>query len=136
MCDAEQIRQKLDDQWLSSLSGKYNLKEVILFGSILTDSFHEESDIDIAIIGTDKLRMKDILDIELSFETLLQRRIDVIDLMSHHIDIFLKIHILDTGECIYTADTNEKLESIRDEIEDYYRKNREYFERRRRDVLC
>lgn len=50
---------------------------------------------DIAVLGTAKLQIKDIFKLELCLEDLLERNIDVIDLNSDNLDIFIKIDIFD-----------------------------------------
>lgn len=131
-----EIRKKLSQDYLQTLSSDYELEEVLLFGSILTEDFHEASDVDIAVIGKGKLGLKKILDIELAFEELLGRQIDVVDMRDVQVDIFLKVHILNTGECLFATDKGSNLEQFIDEVDAYYRRNRHYFELRRRDVLC
>lgn len=128
--------EKIQQVDLKVLCEKYQIQAIVLFGSILTDAFHEVSDVDIALLGEKVLTLKEVLNIEFYFEKLLDREIDVVDLRGDNLDIFIKINILDNGKCIFTTDHKESLEVYIDEVADYYRKNRDYFDRRRRDVLC
>ncbi|MEG0326267.1 MAG: nucleotidyltransferase domain-containing protein [Cellulosilyticaceae bacterium] len=114
---------------------KYNLNSIIIFGSILTEEFHEGSDIDIAVLGAGKLSLKEILTLEMFFEDLLERPIDVIDLKSEGLDLFIKINILNTGVSVYTTDDRQSLEQMIDEVEIYYRDNETFFYFRRKDLL-
>ncbi len=120
---------------LESIGKKYCLNNIILFGSVLTDAFHQNSDIDIAVIAENKLSLEEILELELYFEKKYDRDIDVIDLKKDNLDIFLKINILNTGESIYTNDGHKSLEQLIDETEWYYRENETFFFFRRRDLL-
>lgn len=120
---------------LESISKAYHLNNIMLFGSVLTDSFHENSDIDIAVIGEQVLSLDELLELELYFEKKFDRMIDVIDLKNSSLDIFLKINILNTGKCIYTNDDNKSLEQLVEVTERYYRENETFFFFRRRDLL-
>lgn len=51
------------DKW-NVIAQKYKLNSIIVFGSIVTDEFHEESDIDFAVIGHDRLTLDEKLAIE------------------------------------------------------------------------
>ncbi len=66
------------------------MSDVLLLGSTINGDFTEESDADIAVLGTSKLSISEILRFELFLEDLLQRRIDVVDLNSETLDIFIK----------------------------------------------
>lgn len=93
------------------------MSDVLLFGSTINGDFTEESDVDIAVLGTSKLSISEILRFELFLEDLLQRRIDVVDLNSETLDIFIKINILNTGKIIYTIDNNQYLNKFIDDVD-------------------
>lgn len=114
---------------------KYNLNNIIIFGSILTEEFHEGSDIDIAVLGKEKLSLKEVLGLEMFFEDTLERPIDVLDLKNEGLDLFVKISILNTGVSIYTTDNEESLNQMIEDTEVYYRENETFFYFRRRDLL-
>ena len=73
--------------------------------------------------------------LELFLEDLLERNIDVIDLNSDNLDIFIKIDILNDGKSIYTTDNNKFLEKFIEKVDWYYRENEYYFKCRRRELL-
>lgn len=98
-----EILDKLKSKELKNYLSKLDINNALVFGSIITDNFNEESDVDIAILGTSKLTIKEILKLELFLEDLLERNIDVIDLNSDNLDIFIKIDILNDGKSIYTT---------------------------------
>ena len=97
--------------------------------------FTEESDVDLAIICEEKMNLENILEIELYFEDILKREIDVIDLKSDSLDLFLKINILNNGKVLYTRDENKVLEEFKNAVDWIYRENKDYIFFRKRDVL-
>ncbi len=130
-----EILDKLKSKELKNYLSKLDINNALVFGSIITDNFNEESDVDIAILGTSKLTIKEILKLELFLEYLLERNIDVIDLNSDNLDIFIKIDILNDGKSIYTTDNNKFLEKFIEKVDWYYRENEYYFKCRRRELL-
>lgn len=118
------------------IAKKYGLLNIMLFGSVLTDAFHEDSDVDIAILAEEPLSLIDIMDIEMCFEKHFNRAVDVVDLQGERVDLFLKINILNTGKSVYSIDDNKSLEVLIEKIDQYYRLNETYFSFRRRDLLC
>ncbi len=129
------IIKKLNSEEFKTYVNNLAVRDVLLFGSTINGDFTEESDVDIAVLGTSKLSISEILRFELFLEDLLQRRIDVVDLNSETLDIFIKIDILNTGKSIYTIDSNNYLNKFMDDIDWYYRENEHYFQCRRRDLL-
>ncbi|WP_354090566.1 type VII toxin-antitoxin system MntA family adenylyltransferase antitoxin [Clostridium gasigenes] len=130
------ILEKLNSDNLKSYFSKLGLNTALVFGSVLTDEFNEESDVDIAILSSSKLNIKAILNLELYLEDLLDRPIDVVDLNSEKLDVFIKIDILNNNKLIYSQDNSVSLNKLIDNTEWYYRKNEHYFECRKRDLLC
>lgn len=112
-----------------------NSNNVLVFGSILRVDFNEKSDVDIAVLADDKLKIKDILSLELYLEDMLERNIDVIDLNSESLDIFIKINILNSSKSIYTTDNNIALERLIDKLDWYFKENENFFRYRRRDLI-
>lgn len=129
------IIKKLNSEEFKSYVSNLAVRDVLLFGSTINGDFTEESDIDIAVLGTSKFSISEILRLELFLEDLLQRRIDVVDLNSETLDIFIKINILNTGKSIYTIDNNQYLYKFIDDVDWHYRENEYYFQCRRRDLL-
>jgi len=129
------IMGKLKSEDVVKFLNKYNISSMLTFGSFNNDNFSEESDIDIAIIGEDKLELDEILETELFLERLLKREIDVIDLRSRNLSIFLKINVLNEGLITYSNDDNYNLEIFKDETDRVYKENENFFWFRRKDVL-
>lgn len=135
MGNRHEIIKKLYSEELKEYLNKINIKSAIVFGSIITEEFNDESDVDIAILGDSLIDMKTILKLELFLEDLLGRPIDVIDLKSSSLDIFIKIDALNTGVSIYTSDEGKYLEIFKESVDWHYRENEYYFECRKRDLL-
>lgn len=129
------IINKLNSEYFFEFIDKFNINSVMLFGSICTEDFNELSDVDIAILGENKLPLDNILDIELFLEELLKRDIDVVDLKSNSLDMFVKINILNTGKVLHTTDENKLFERFCDDINRIYIENADFMYFRRRDVL-
>ncbi|AWK52190.1 hypothetical protein DIC82_14805 [Clostridium beijerinckii] len=129
------IMGKLKSEEVVNFLNKYDISTMLTFGSINNEEFTKESDIDIAIIGKHKIDLEEILEIELFLAKLLNKEIDVIDLKSEGLYIFLKINVLNDGEIIYSNDDNYNFEVFKDETDKIYKENENFFWFRRKDVL-
>lgn len=131
----EQILDILNSNKIKTLLNKYNIKSFITFGSINTDEFYEYSDVDIAVISDVKLEFDDLITLEFTIQSLLNREIDIIDLNSNNLDLFIKINILNTGVLIRTFDDNFTLNNFYNSVDRTYIENENYIYFRRLDVL-
>ncbi|WP_297427007.1 nucleotidyltransferase family protein [Clostridium sp.] len=131
----EEIISLLKSKEAASIFNKYDIKNTITFGSINSDEFSEESDVDMAIIGNDKIKLECILELEKYFASLLNREIDVIDLRSDNLDLFMKIGILNNGKVIFTCDHNSSLEEFGEKLDRIYKENENFIYFRKKDVL-
>ena len=129
------IMGKLKSEEVVNFLNKYDISTMLTFGSINNEEFTKESDIDIAIIGKHKIDLEEILEIELFLAKLLNKEIDVIDLKSEGLYIFLKINVLNDGEIIYSNDDNYNFEVFKDETDKIYKENENFFWFRKKDVL-
>lgn len=129
------ILQKLKSDELLQYLNKLNLNNMLVFGSLITEDFNENSDVDIAILGKEKFSLDTVLNLELFLENLLDRSIDVVDLNSENLDIFIKISILNDGKSIYTSDNNKSLEELIDKTDIYFKENESFFYKRKMDLL-
>lgn len=129
------ILQKLKSDELIQYLNKLNLNNMLVFGSLITEDFNENSDVDIAILGKEKFSLDTVLNLELFLENLLDRSIDVVDLNSENLDIFIKISILNDGKSIYTSDKNNSLEELIDKTDIYFKENESFFYKRKVDLL-
>lgn len=87
------------------------------------------------MISHEKIDFDIILDMELYFEKLLKREIDLIDLKSDNLDLFVKINILNTGSVIYSTDNNLELEILKNKVDKLYKENENFMYFRKRDLL-
>ncbi|MBM7871395.1 putative nucleotidyltransferase [Clostridium pascui] len=137
--DKIEIIEKLKSEEVFNFIKKYNITTMLMFGSIVSDDldneFNEESDVDIALLASKSIELDSILEIELFFQNLLNREIDVLDLRSESLDIFVKISILNTGKIIYTEDNGMSLEVLYNETDRIYRENENFMYFRKVDVL-
>lgn len=137
--DKVEIIEKLKSEEVFNFIKKYNITTMLMFGSIVSDDldneFNEESDVDIALLASKSMELDNILEIELFFQNILNREIDVLDLRSESLDIFVKISILNTGKIIYTEDNGMSLEILYNETDRIYRENENFMYFRKVDVL-
>lgn len=133
--DRKIILEKLTSAEFCSFIDGLQINNIILFGSICSEDFNESSDVDIAVLGENEIPLDNILDIELFLERYLGREIDVVDLKSTNLDLFLKINILNGGEVIYSRGDNKTFYDFCDEVDRIYRENENYIYFRRLDVL-
>lgn len=130
------IMDKLKSKEVMNFLSKYDISSMLTFGSFNNkENFTEESDIDIAIIGKNKIDLEDILEIELYLERELNREIDVIDLRSKDLSLFIKINVLNEGKIIYCKDNSSLLDEFKNETDRTYKENENFFWFRRKDVL-
>ena len=133
--DKKIILSKLTSAQFIEFISRFDIYSIIVFGSVCNDEFNELSDVDIAILGRNKIPLDNILDIELFLEKFLDRQIDVIDLRSDTLDLFVKINILNSGNVIYSTDNNQLFEKFCEETDRIYRENENFMYFRRGDVL-
>ena len=94
----------IPQQKLSDLARRYGLKELSLFGSILSDRFGPESDIDVLIefLPNANASLFDIVDIKNELELLFDRSVDVVE-KSGLRNPFRRRAIMANYEIIYAA---------------------------------
>lgn len=89
------IREKVLQE-IRELAQKYEIEQVILFGSRARGDYHRTSDIDLAVRGGNRTRF--ILDVDELTSTLL--KYDIVDL-DEPVDSFLMESIKKEGKIIY-----------------------------------
>lgn len=100
------------------------ITNVIIFGSLASGIFNEESDIDIAVISEDKISFKTELNITLELEELLGRNIDFIDINDENINNIIKIEALNSEEVIIKDNLLDEALKSYDRL---YRENEEFW---------
>ena len=111
---------------------KHNIRNVIIFGSLTKDEFNEESDIDIAIIGENKISDTVDLNLTLELEDFLGRSIDLIDINDEEIENIIKIEALNSDMVIIKDRIYEETYNYYDNL---FRENIEFWNRLDRVVL-
>lgn len=108
----EEINQKI----VEFLTKKYKLKVVILFGSYARNTQNAVSDIDIAIMLNDNIKIEKIQD---ELEDLLKKEVDLINL--NNINDSFRYEILMNGKVLYTSNELEfemyKIDMFREYLE-------------------
>lgn len=113
----------------------YDITTIILFGSIVTENFTEDSDVDIAILSSRKLSINESLSLEEMIEKKLNREIDIIDLKDVNTELSMKVTIFDEGEIIYNSDELEDYKNEYRDTEMLYKDNETFRYFRERDVI-
>lgn len=111
---------------------KHNITNVILFGSITTDSFNCESDIDIAVISKEKLTFTNEIKLIQQLEDMLKREIDLIDINNTKVNNMVKVSALNSKTIIMHDNLLEEAVSY---YENLYKENQEFWNRLDRVVL-
>ncbi|EMU52193.1 nucleotidyltransferase family protein [Clostridium butyricum] len=113
---------------------KSNINSVIIFGSIVTDNFEEYSDIDIAILSSEKINLTCIMDLEEEIGKMINREIYIIYLNDDETDLRFKVSVYDSGLLIY----NDELDLYGkdyNKTDIIYKNNEEFRFFRERDVI-
>lgn len=100
------------------------ITNVIIFGSLASGNFNEESDIDIAVISEDKIPFNIELGITLELEALLGRSIDFIDINDESVNNMIKIEALNSREVIIKDNLLDESVELYDKI---YKENEEFW---------
>ncbi|MGL4772959.1 MAG: nucleotidyltransferase family protein [Clostridium sp.] len=120
----EEIIKILQSNEFKELFKKNNITNVIVFGSFTSERFNEESDIDIAIIGTEKISFNSEMKISLKLEEMLGREIDLIDINDESVNNIIKIEALKSQ---YVIEYDKLLEEKREEYDRFYKENEEFW---------
>lgn len=64
-----------------------------------------------------------------------KEEIDILDLRSTNLDLFVKINVLNNGEVIYSTDNNKNFNIFYDETDTIYKENENFIYFRKVDVL-
>jgi len=101
----------LDKDIIELITGKLDIKLVILFGSLSRGQGNVDSDLDLAISGSRSLTVKEKTDIIGELAQITGRPIDLIDLQMTSGTILHQV--LTTGQLIYCSDRNYYAELIK-----------------------
>lgn len=130
----EEIINFLKSEQSITLFKKQNINSVMLFGSIVTQDFEEYSDVDIAILSKTKIALVDIMDLEETISSMINREVDIVNLNDDEMDLRFKVSVYDNGMLIY----NDELDLYNKEYNKtdiIYKNNEEFRFFRERDVI-
>ena len=122
----EDILRLVKSNEFKEIFKRNNIENVIIFGSLTKDDFNEESDIDIAIIGENKISDTVDLNLTLELEDFLGRSIDLIDINDEEIENIIKIEALNSDMVIIKDRIYEETYNYYDNL---FRENIEYWNR-------
>ncbi|MCB2289155.1 nucleotidyltransferase domain-containing protein [Clostridium sp. CS001] len=108
------------------------ISNVIIFGSFTNDDFNSESDIDIAIIGEDKISFSKELELTQVLEGKLQRNVDLIDINDENVSNVIKIAALNSKFIIIR---DKLLDEATDFYDRLYKENEEFWYILDREVI-
>ena len=128
----EDILRLVKSNEFKEIFKRNNIENVIIFGSLTKDDFNEESDIDIAIIGENKISDTVDLNLTLELEDFLGRSIDLIDINDEEIENIIKIEALNSDMVIIKDRIYEETYNYYDNL---FRENIESWNRLDRVVL-
>lgn len=128
----EDILRLVKSNEFKEIFKRNNIENVIIFGSLTKDDFSEESDIDIAIIGENKISDTVDLNLTLELEDFLGRSIDLIDINDEEIENIIKIEALNSDMVIIKDRIYEETYNYYDNL---FRENIEFWNRLDRVVL-
>lgn len=115
---------------IRTISEKYNLQAIGLFGSRSRGDFREDSDYDFFVIGN--LTLNEELNLELELENLLSASVDLIKI-SESTDKLLLKNILNDAEVIYNKEN--AFENLYKYIEIFFIENSDFIRIREGDLL-
>ncbi len=128
----EDILRLVKSNEFKEIFKRNNIENVIIFGSLTKDDFNEESDIDIAIIGENKISDTVDLNLTLELEDFLGRSIDLIDINDEEIENIIKIEALNSDMVMIKDRIYEETYNYYDNL---FRENIEFWNRLDRVVL-
>ena len=128
----EDILRLVKSNEFKEIFKRNNIENVIIFGRLTKDDFNEESDIDIAIIGENKISDTVDLNLTLELEDFLGRSIDLIDINDEEIENIIKIEALNSDMVIIKDRIYEETYNYYDNL---FRENIEFWNRLDRVVL-
>lgn len=97
-------RISVDKEKIKAFCRKWKVKELALFGSVLTDEFRPESDVDVLVVLAEdaKWDLGDYLDAQDELKEIFGREVDLVQKNALR-NPFRRHHILNHHEVIYAA---------------------------------
>lgn len=109
MTAEEIVRHRLgvDPERIAAFCRKWQIRELALFGSALTEEFRADSDVDLLVTFEDPQRslgpwMSELQDMQAELETMFRRKVDFVEKRLIR-NPFRRHHIMTTQQVIYAA---------------------------------
>lgn len=100
-------RIPLPQNRIGSFCRKWKITEMDLFGSVLREDFHDESDVDVMVrfAADANWKFDDLLQMEEELGKLLGRRVELVErsVVEGHRNHLIREHILSTAQRVYAA---------------------------------
>ena len=99
--DSVRNRLGVSDSEIAEFCNKHAIRRLSLFGSVLRDDFHEESDIDVLIrFEPDKrLTIGDLIDAEIELSDLVNRKVDLVQ--TEHLNEHIRDNVIGSAQVLY-----------------------------------
>lgn len=94
--------QDIESKIIFLLTKMANIKAIYLYGSIITEYYNDESDIDIAILLDKKINSSEIFEINCVLTNELNKEVDLVQLYT--VSTVLQMQIIQTGKRIFCKD--------------------------------
>lgn len=96
--------QDIESKIIFLLTKMANIKAIYLYGSIITEYYNDESDIDIAILLDKKINSNETFEINCVLTNELNKEVDLVQLYT--VSTVLQMQIIQTGKRIFCKDEN------------------------------
>lgn len=94
--------QNTEAKIISLLTSIANVKAIYMYGSIITEYFNDESDIDIAILLDKKIEIQTLYEINMKLASTLDKDVDLVQL--DNVSTVLQFQVIQTGKRIFCKD--------------------------------
>lgn len=101
------IQLEVSREQIANFCRKFHITQLCLFGSVLRDDFHNDSDVDVLVTfaAGKSPSFLDLLRMEGELQELFGRRVDLVErqLVEQSENYIRRRHILETAQVIYAA---------------------------------
>ncbi len=98
----------IPEEEIADFARRWKIREMALFGSVLRDDFHENSDIDVLVTFSSGFQptVSDYMDMEDALKAMFGRDVDVVErrLVEQSDNYIRRRHILNSAQVIYRAE--------------------------------
>ncbi|MCB0507777.1 MAG: nucleotidyltransferase domain-containing protein [Chitinophagales bacterium] len=93
--------QHIEEKIINALENE-DVKAIYLYGSIITEYYNVESDIDIAVLFNQKKSAMQVFDVQVKLSSIFDRDIDLVQLDT--VSTVLQFQVIQTGKRIFCKD--------------------------------